>query len=92
VLWVPFFASTGDGCPTHCGHSAQAPRPARGTLLMAYGSGPQVQPSRSAAAPNASRHASEGSAGMGYGRRRGGRAAVGPSDGPQTPISHSTRS
>ena len=65
VLWVPFLAFTGEAWPRHCEQWMQAARPARGTLLIANGTGPQPQPRRSAAAPNASRIASEASGGIG---------------------------
>ena len=88
MLCVPFFASTGQVCPTHWGHRTHAARPSRGTLLIAKGIGSAAQPSRLAASVNGCPHAI-----VGEGRHRQVASAwsavlAAELESPDTPRSH----
>ena len=91
VFWVPFLASLGQGKPTQEPHWMQAPRPARGTVLISSGGVSVAMPSAFGAARQHT------AAGIARHRRhrivpraRPERAALPLS--PATPISHSARS
>ena len=48
VFWVPFLPSLGQGKPTQEPHWMQAPRPARGSVLISSGGVSVATPSASA--------------------------------------------